>query len=186
MSISNRVAQLEKQHEGEDASGEALWRERWRASYVEIAATMDAGDFSEVHAEIKCLLERVNAGEVSYWSSGSLSFVASRVLSLVHRAANGFEPGLVMPPALAQAWREHDRRFINASPEERHKGSFDSQECADCRAEHPFLGRYERNEAQCRNVIVNLDELIKTCLVCGGDVGTRYSNGFISASERVQ
>jgi hypothetical protein len=171
MSVQSRIARLETQRPDAGESKQDLWRERWLAAYKEIAATMDAREFSEVQAEIMSFIKRVNSGELNYWSHASvLSFVACRVFSLVHRTANGFQVGLLMPPALAQAWRDLDEKLADASSDERHKGSFNSQECADCAAEHPWLGRYELSEAQRINVIANPSELIKTCLVCGGEV----------------
>ena len=182
MNLQGRVRRLEVGRV-EDAGGDDFSR-KFQAAYSEIAATMAAHDFASVRSEIMAFLQDVNAGRVNYWSSGSvLSFLASRVLCLVHRAANGLKASLTMPPALAQAWREHDERLADAPPAERHKGSFDSQECADCGAEHPFLGRYEWSREQRQHILINRERLIAVCLVCGGPVGKRYSSGFMVASN---
>lgn len=88
-----------------------------------------------------------------------------------------------MPPELSTVWREHDQRLSDAPNDERHKGAFDSLECAHCKAEHPWLGRWEGDSTLGRYVIVNPDELIKTCLVCGGEVGRRFGTGFVTGAQ---
>lgn len=186
MSLQNRIEKLEQERESAADSGDDGFSRRWNEAYREIAETMDVREFAEVNAEIMSFLDSTE-GNVSHWSSHHvLSFVASRVLSLANRAANGFRDGMMMPPVLAQAWREHDERLKDAEPDVRSKASFDCHSCIDCGAEHPFLGRMERNEAQKRRVIVNPDDLIKTCLLCGGVVGKRYGNGHLSATELAQ
>lgn len=185
MRLHSRIEKLEAG--GGDDTDEAAWRKRWQEAYQEIALTMDAHELAEVHAEVKAFLEKTNSGELNYWSSGSvMSFVASRVFSLVHRAANGFNVGLLMPPALSAAWREHDERHKDSPDDERHKAGFESHQCVDCKAEHPWLGRYELSAAQRRYVIVNPEEIITTCLLCGGVVGKPYGRGIVSASELAQ
>jgi hypothetical protein len=133
---------------------------------VLMAPAMSAQDFGEIHIPIREFLEGGDMLDTS-----GLSFVAAHVVSLAEQAARGRAVGLLMPPPLAQAWWEHDRRHAASSLEERHKAGFDRQTCMRCGAEHPFLGRYEFSEAHGCNVIANEDEIIKACLVCGGVVG---------------
>jgi hypothetical protein len=156
---------------------------RWEAAYIEIGSTMDAREFKEINAEITSHLRLVADGRCNQWDAAALSFVAARVESLVVRAANGFKVGLVMPPALSKAWREHDERHADSTAKARSKARFDSQMCADCFAEHPWLGRYEHSEALMRRVVVNPDELIKVCLLCGGVVGMHFPGGFFPADK---
>ncbi len=187
MNLNSRISNLEKGRD--DDSGRDLWSARWNEAYCRIAETMDAEEFPEVHAEIIEFLESVNNGGVSYWSSDStMPFVSSRVLSIVHRAANGFQVGLLMPPELSAAWREHDRRHADSSQDERFNASFNSQTCVDCGAEHPALSRYERRHSEAQGwhlVLVNDDEVIKTCLVCGGTLGHWNSYKGTEASSAV-
>lgn len=159
MGIESKIERLERATRDE---GDEAHAERWRAAYVEIARTMSNDDFAEVHGQLLDWL-----AEGGGLDRSGLSFVAARVVSLVEQAANGLGPALLMPPALASAWREWDRELKDAAPAERFDGSFNFQACATCGAEHPWRGRFTPE----RRAIVNPEELIKTCLVCGGAVG---------------
>lgn len=167
MSIKGRILKVEEAIVPSEEQSERS--KRWLAAYSEIAATMSEEDFTAVHAELIAYYARGDG-----WNYSRLSFVAARVLSLVERTANGFNVGLLMPPALVGAWREHDLKLANAPTDERFNGSFRNSERAECGAEHPQLGCYERRHSDAKRwhlVLVNEDEVIKTCLACGGCIG---------------
>jgi hypothetical protein len=172
MNIASKIEQLEQANK----QTEDDFARKWGEAYQAIADTMSDHEFDKVHAEIVSHLRRGNPLDTS-----RLSFVAARVHSLVERAARGFQVGLVMPPALAALWRAHDSRHADSA--ERHKASFDCVACAECGAEHPFLGRYEFSAAAQVFVIVNQDELITACAVCGGLVGRWNADKVISTAS---
>jgi hypothetical protein len=163
MDIKSRVERLEAKTPRE--SGDEFAR-RFNEAWRELAGTMDAADRAEVRT---ALSEHIEAGAGLDYDG--LTFLAARVYSLLVRAANGLPVALVMPLALASAWKEHDARTAGESGEQRFRASFNFQACAACGAEHPWRGRYALDAASGFNVVANPGELIKTCLACGGPVG---------------
>jgi hypothetical protein len=180
MSVQSRLGKLEAEYGSEATSAESEHTRRWNEAYSEIALTMDAHDFAGIHTEI---VGYYKSGGSVLGYTGRVSFLAARVLSLVSRAANGIRATLQMPPALAQAWNEHEKSLADATQAEKNKASEDFQVCVNCGAEHPFRGHYEWSREERQFVLITKEQLIKTCLLCGGTVGRWYGNGFLAASR---